>query len=76
MNTSLQAAGRLSPDYANPVFPWRCVVLLCGTEWVRYCVFETRTEAEAHEVGNEMAIDIAIAPGVTGSHYYVGEVAL
>jgi hypothetical protein len=81
MNTSLQAAGRLSPDYANPIFPWRCVFLMQHSDglWTVATVFEMRTEAECHEQANELLESYGpeVASGeLQDVHYYVGEVAL
>ena len=83
MNTSLQAAGRLTADH-SPAYPWRVVIMAEGghtlagiqTEgWAIYQVFEEATETDAMCSGITTAIEVLDEPGVTNSHYYVGQVA-
>lgn len=84
MNTSLQAAGRLTADSANRAYPWRVVIMAEGGRtlagetaigWAIYQVYEERSEAEAARSGEETALELLDEPGVTNVHYYVGEVA-
>jgi hypothetical protein len=84
MNTSLQAAGRLTADH-SPAYPWRVVIMaeggrtLAGEDvpgWAIYQVFEEASESDALMSGLTTAVELLDEPGVTNSHYYVGEVAL
>lgn len=85
MNTSLQAAGRLTADFVNRAYPWRVVIMAEGGRdywtgedrhgWAIYQVYEERSEAEAMRSGETTALELLDEPGVTNAHYYVGEVA-
>jgi hypothetical protein len=84
MNTSLQAAGRLTAEFANRSYPWRVVIMAetesnrdgwVALEWSIYQVYEERSEAEALRSGEITALELLDEPGVTNAHYYVGEVA-
>lgn len=75
MNTSLQASGGRHLAPANPLYPFRAVVLeLLPTGWNRLAVFE----AEDAETANDGAVELCgnlIDDGALDVHYYVGEVA-
>ena len=82
MNTSLQAAGRLTADH-SPAYPWRVVIMVEGGRsptgertfgWTIDQVFEESSEADAEYFGEIAALEVLDEPGVTNSHFYVGEV--
>lgn len=84
MNTSLQAAGRLTADFASRAYPWRVVIMaeggrtLAGEDvagWAIYQVYEEASEADALMSGLSTALELLDEPGVTNAYYYVGEVA-
>lgn len=85
MNTSLQAAGRLTAEFVNRSYPWRVVVMAEGgrdywtsedrTGWAIYQVFEEASENDAMMSGLATTVELLDEPGVTNAHYYVGEVA-
>lgn len=84
MNTSQQATGRLTADFVNRAYPWRVVIMVEGgrtmagedvTGWRIYQVYEEASEPEATISGLATAVELLDEPGVTNTHYYVGEVA-
>lgn len=84
MNTSQQAAGRLTAEFVNRDFPWRVVIMVeresnrdgwVALDWSIYQVHEEASENDALMSGLATTVEILDEPGVTNAHYYVGEVA-